>query len=148
MDAYQQIAYKTCIEGHNTVICGQAGSGKSVVKFLLKKIVEDIRSKGKTVHVVSSTGISAIQFSSFGGTTLHKWAGIVDGRYLNEEILHLVQTDERFVSNLENIRSVDTLAMDEVSMESAKIFKQVELLCRKIRGSDAVFGGIQNNTLW
>jgi hypothetical protein len=46
---------------------------------------------------------------STGGTTLHKWSGIGDGRYLNEEIVHLIKTDERFNVVKDNVQSTNTL---------------------------------------
>jgi hypothetical protein len=43
-----------------------------------------------------SGGIASTHYGKLGGTTLHKWSGIGDDRYLNEEIVHLIKTDERF----------------------------------------------------
>ncbi|KAK3091353.1 hypothetical protein FSP39_019200 [Pinctada imbricata] len=137
MDEYQKKTFFPCLNGHNAVICGQAGTGKS---YLLTKIVDELRGLGKSVSLTSSTGISATQL---GGITIHKWAGIGNGRYLNEEILHLIRTDERYNSNLRTIRNTDVLAVDEISMISTKVFNQVEFLCRKLRCTDKVFGGIQ-----
>jgi hypothetical protein len=34
-----------------------------------------------------STGIASTHYGKLGAKTLHKWAGIEDGRHLNEEIL-------------------------------------------------------------
>lgn len=75
--------------------------------------------------------------------TLHRWAGIEDGRYSNAEILHLINHDERFQTAKKNIQSVETLIIDEVSMISSKILQQVQYLCKNVRKWSKIFGGIQ-----
>ncbi|CAG2187273.1 PIF1 [Mytilus edulis] len=75
--------------------------------------------------------------------TLHKWSGVEDGRHLNEEIIHFVKTDERFTVAKHNIETVETLIIDESSMISAKIFNQVQVLCKNTRNSTDLFGNIQ-----
>ena len=140
MDRGQSFAYNLAKEGHNLVICGQAGSGKT---YLLQKITRGLRAEDKNVYVTCSTGIAATKYSDLGGTTLHKWAGIADGRFLNAEILHLINTDERYQEVKQCIVSADCLIVDEVSMISAKTLNQVEFLCRSIRESPYKFGGMQ-----
>ena len=95
------------------------------------------------MSVVCSTGLAATLYGSLGAKTLHKWAGIEDGRHLDEEIVHLVQSDERFITVKKDIMSTDLLIIDEISMISAKTLHQVEVLCRNIRESLDFFGGIQ-----
>ena len=89
------------------------------------------------------TAVAATKNSDLGGTTLHKWAGIADGRFLNAEILHLINTDERYQDVKQCIVSVDCLIVDEVSRISAKTLNQVEFLCRSIRESHYKFGGMK-----
>jgi hypothetical protein len=43
------------------------------------------------------------------GTTSHKWSGIGDDRYLNEEIVHLIKTNERFNDAKDNVQSTNTV---------------------------------------
>ncbi|XP_071153426.1 uncharacterized protein [Mytilus edulis] len=112
LDEDQKIAFELA-NGHNLIISGQAGTGKS---FLLKYIVKDQREKQKNVAIVCSTGIASTLYKELGAKTLHKWAGIENGRHLNEEIIHLVQSDERFMSVKHNIQTTDLLIIDEVSM--------------------------------
>jgi hypothetical protein len=50
----------------------------------------------RLLNIACSTGIASTHYGKLGGTTLHKWSGIVDDLYLNEEIVHLIKTDERF----------------------------------------------------
>ena len=71
-----------------------------------------LRLKGKTVTIACSTGIASTHYGKLGGTTLHKWSGIGDDRYLNEEIVHLIKTDERFNDVKDNVQSTNTHRRD------------------------------------
>ena len=82
-----------------------------------------------------STGIASTHYGKLGGTTLHKWSGIGDDRYLNEEIVHLIKTDERFNDAKDNVQSTNTLIIDEISMISSKVLGQVQFICQKVRSS-------------
>ncbi|CAC5396937.1 PIF1 [Mytilus coruscus] len=141
MDEDQKLAFELATSGHNLVISGQAGTGKT---FLVKKLVYYMRFKqGKNVSIVCSTGIAATHYGDLRAQTLHKWSGVEDGRHLNEEIIHFVKTDERFTVAKHNIETVETLIIDESSMISAKIFNQVQVLCKNTRNSTDLFGNIQ-----
>ncbi|CAG2229021.1 PIF1 [Mytilus edulis] len=50
---------------------------------------------------------------------------------------------EEAVELQSNAETKITLHSDEISMLSAKMFNQIEFICRKIRDSDLYFGGIQ-----
>ena len=73
LDEDHQTAFDLVKDGHNLVVIGQGGRGKT---FLIKQIVNYLRSKGKTL---TSTGIASTHYGKLGGTTLHKWSGIGDG---------------------------------------------------------------------
>ena len=75
--------------------------------------------------------------------TLHKWSGILDGRYTNEELLHLMNTDERYTDIKQRIFNTQCLIIDEMSMISAKTLNQVEFILRNTRNNSFSFGGIQ-----
>ncbi|CAG2187266.1 unnamed protein product [Mytilus edulis] len=133
MDEDQKLAFELATSGHNFVISGQAGTGKT---FLVKKLVHYMRFKqGKNVSIVCSTGIAATHYGDLRAQTLHKWSGVEDGRHLNEEIIHFVKTDERFTVAKHNIETVETLIIDESSMISAKIFNQVQVLFNGLCGT-------------
>jgi hypothetical protein len=70
-------------------------------------------------------------------TSVKPWymSGIVDDRYLNEEIVHLIKTDERFNDVKDNLQSTNTLIIDEISMISSKVLGQVQFICQKVRSS-------------
>ncbi|XP_060065940.1 LOW QUALITY PROTEIN: uncharacterized protein LOC132546245 [Ylistrum balloti] len=138
LDEDQAKVFETVKNGHNAVITGQAGCGTT---FLVKCILP--KRCPKKVSVVGSTGIAATHYGDLGAQTLHKWADIEDGRHSNEEIIHPVDTDERFERAKNNIQTVDVLIIDEVSMISARILDQVQLLCKHVRQSTKIFGNIQ-----
>ena len=72
-------------------------------------------------------------------STLHHYTGILDGRYTNAQLRQLVNRDERFSSIVTNILATDVLIIDEMSMISAKVFEQAELVCRLVRDTITMF---------
>ena len=76
----------------------------------------------------------------FEATTLHHWSGILDGRY---SILQLFDHDEKFAAPRLRIESIESLMIDEISMLSKKTLELVESVCRHVRKSAQMFGGIQ-----
>jgi hypothetical protein len=59
-------------------------------------------------------------------------AYIEDGRYCNEELLHLVQTDERLYNVKKNAKTIDLLIIDNFAMVNTARLNQPEVLCRKL----------------
>lgn len=139
-DEDQIEAFNLIKDGHNLLVSGQAGAGKT---FLIKKAVKYLRKHQRKADIVCSTGIAATHFSDLGAQTLHRWAGIEDGRHMNQNLLHLIETDERFISVKKNFLNVDVLFIDEISMISSKVLSQVEFLIRNVRKSNQYFGGAQ-----
>ena len=65
----QSRALSAAKAGHNLLICGQAGTGKT---FVVKKILKDLR-RTRSVSVVCTTGIACLQYADIGGaTTVHR----------------------------------------------------------------------------
>uniref|UniRef100_T1J1X4 ATP-dependent DNA helicase n=1 Tax=Strigamia maritima TaxID=126957 RepID=T1J1X4_STRMM len=103
--------------GRNVFFTGSAGTGKS---FLLKKLI-GILPPENTV-VCASTGVAACHV---GGITLHSFAG-------NEK-----------KSGSSQWLKCQHLIIDEISMVDGEFFSKLEMMARKARRSDKVFGGIQ-----
>lgn len=55
--------------------------------------------------------------------TLHKFAGLEDGRHSKENLVHLLKTDEHFTSTVSRINNTDLLIIEEVLMISKRIWK-------------------------
>ena len=139
MDADQEKAVKVVMDGHNLALLGQAGTGKT---FAIKECVNRLSAAGKMVSLTCYTGIACLQYQGMGPTTLHRVAGLEDGRHTNEPLLHLIKTDERFSEAKTRVLSTDLLIIDEISMVSQKSFESVEFVCRKLRGN-GLFCGIE-----
>ncbi len=73
--------------------------------------------------------------------TIHRFSGISDGRFTTDELVTNIAAGEH--CGVDNIRHLDCLVIDEISMLSAKLFSQIELVCRKVKGNDKLFGGVQ-----
>ena len=135
----QESALQLVIRGHNLVVCGQAGTGKS---FLIEQIFKSERRR-KNVSVLATTGIACTNFpESMQAKTIHSWSGILDGRYSVTDLHRLVITPA-FETTRKLVVPCQLLIMDEISMLSSHIFEQVELVCRLLKGNTAYFGGIQ-----
>ncbi|XP_060556104.1 uncharacterized protein LOC132716789, partial [Ruditapes philippinarum] len=114
------------------ILTGQDGTGKT---FTVKECVKTLRSKGKSVSLTCYTGIACLQYQGLGARTLHKFAGLEDGRLGYKE---LIDTDERF----DDTRApAFYLSIDEVSMFSCRTLENVEHICRHLKCSH--FGGMQ-----
>lgn len=73
-----------------------------------------------------------------GGTTIHKWAGLGDGRHTPHQVIEKMELEQ-----LKIIKSCHTLIIDEMSMLSKKLFEDVELICQLVRQQELPFGGLQ-----
>ena len=90
----------------------------------------------KNVSIVCSTDITATRYSELWVQTLQKWFGIEDGKHLNEIIIQLVKTDEKFSKTKHNILSVEAIILDAISMFI------VNSLCKNIRNTNKLFENI------
>lgn len=76
-------------DGHNVFLTGMAGTGKST---LLRGLIDDL---GDEVTVTASTGIAAL---NIGGSTVHRWSGMMLGPKRGENLLghlHELMRDQR-----------------------------------------------------
>ncbi|KAH3812563.1 hypothetical protein DPMN_140998 [Dreissena polymorpha] len=141
MDIEQQKAFDLCLEGHNVLVTGLAGTGKTL---LLTIIARALKALGKHVQVTSTTGIASTAFSAdLKATTIHRWSGQHDGRYEAKHTAEIIMTSPKQENTLAEIRKNDVLIIDEVSMLSRKMFDQLEQICSIVRGSKKYFGGMQ-----
>ena len=94
------------------------------------------------IGITASTGIASLQLGP-QSTTLHHWAGIMDGRFSLDKLAELFNNDDKFAEAKRRIHRTQCLIIDEISMLSAKVFNMVEFVCRHVKETDSVFGGIQ-----
>jgi ATP-dependent DNA helicase PIF1 len=123
-------------EGHNLLMTGQGGVGKS---YLIKLLIKVFEQKGLRVQVCALTG-AASELLDCPSKTIHAWSGtrIIKGH--PEEII------QRTVKNKTAVkawRNLDVLIVDEVSMLSMKHFDILNTIGQRIRKNKKPFGGIQ-----
>src|SRR4051794_41641519 len=66
----QKLALEIMAEGHNVLLTGPAGSGKT---YVLNEFIRRAKARGKYVAVTATTGLAA---THLGGNTIHAWSGI------------------------------------------------------------------------
>ncbi|CAG2231343.1 unnamed protein product [Mytilus edulis] len=95
----QSVILKLAESGHNLFLTGQAGTGKT---FTLGKIVSSIQINGRNFVKVASTEKAASVLKDkietpCTVTTIHRFFGILDGRYGNEELVNLMFGTANFI---------------------------------------------------
>ncbi|XP_028417370.1 ATP-dependent DNA helicase PIF1-like [Dendronephthya gigantea] len=122
--------------GHNLCIFGQAGVGKSTV---VQEIRRSMQEEGKWCQIVCASGIACGAYDGYA-KTVHSHYGLQIAE-LPQNLL-LERSLER-ANIIEQIKKVDVLIWDEVSMSSLRLFNLVNLLHQETSESSFPFGGIQ-----
>ncbi|MFI0460285.1 MAG: hypothetical protein ACH254_22095 [Candidatus Thiodiazotropha endolucinida] len=100
-----------------------------------RRIVHELRGKGKEGAVTASTGTATVPLA---GTNIHSWAGLADNRFTKERTYEIIDNSTRT-----RICKADFLILDEVGMISATVFQKREYVIRHVRENNivlAVFG--------
>jgi ATP-dependent exoDNAse (exonuclease V) alpha subunit len=127
-------AFDILKEGHNVLLTGSAGSGKT---FVLNKYIESLHREQKHVAITASTGIAATHID---GMTLHAWAGLgAKDSYTEKEIKKII-TNKKVATR---VLLASVLIIDEISMLNDFHLDVVETVCRETRKRDKPFGGLQ-----
>lgn len=121
MNVLQKKAFDVALEGHNLLILGSAGTGKS---FVAKEIARCLKQKGKHVQITCSTGIACSVYGH-DACTIHQFLGISDGRYGPSEIVDVIKGSRKFEYVIDHISKTDTIIIDECSMISMRIFDTI-----------------------
>jgi ATP-dependent exoDNAse (exonuclease V) alpha subunit len=126
-------------QGRNVLLTGQAGTGKSTL------LRNEIDADDDDVAITASTGIAAL---NIGGSTIHRWSGMMLGPKRGDDpnaFLRELMRDKRqsVRAGMDRIRACRLLVLDEVSMLSGVTLEFFDLLCRTVRRDPSPFGGIQ-----
>ncbi len=128
----QSLALEVMMSGASVMLTGPAGSGKT---FVLNEFIRHAKSEGKHVSVTATTGLAATHLS---GSTIHAWSGMGIHDELPPKFFDHLSKARR-----ETIEKTDVLIIDEVSMLHDYRLDMLDEITRKVRGSDAPFGGLQ-----
>jgi ATP-dependent DNA helicase PIF1 len=128
----QALALEILHDGHNVLLTGPAGSGKT---YVLNQFIRQAKSSGKHVSVTATTGLAA---THLGGSTIHSWSGIGIHDHVPTD-LHKNLTKTR----IDTIKKTDILILDEISMLHDYRLDMVDEITRRVRETDEPFGGIQ-----
>ena len=118
-------------------ITGKAGTGKSFLLKFFKNYSE------KNVAVVAPTGVAA---ENIEGTTIHSLFGLkIDAIYGETEASKLLPGSPVRRAKIEkNLRALNTLVVDEVSMVSADLLDAMDRILRYVKKKPFTpFGGVQ-----
>jgi ATP-dependent DNA helicase PIF1 len=124
------------LEGHNQMICGPAGTGKST---LLRAIISVLIEQGYNVAFTATSGVAACQLGS-GATTINSWMGV--GLFSGTPESEALKIRDKLEAQT-RWDEVDYLIWDEISMASPVMFDKFEWVARKVRGKNEPFGGIK-----
>lgn len=135
MNTEQKNAYDAIVDGHNVLLTGGAGVGKS---YVIRNVLSWARSNGIKIGCTASTGSAAILIK---GTTIHSYLGIGIGNKSAEKLASEVRTKKKFIYN--RLIVLDVLIIDEISMLSDKMLQLISEFLKVVRGDDRPFGGVQ-----
>jgi len=143
----QQEAVNLVKQGHNILLTGSAGTGKS---FTLKSIIKTLEEDNKNYGLTAMTGSAACLI---GAQTLHSFMGIGLGTGTIDECLLKIR---KRAPVLRTLKSLDVLLIDEVSMLDINLFQKISTIMGVIKASQykedclekelilkTPFGGIQ-----
>ncbi len=134
LSAEQELALNIAVrEKHSVFITGCAGTGKS---FLLKRINQALKKSGRTVYKLAPTAAAAVLIK---GCTLHQFFRI-------KPKPGPARDDYRLGGGggfPKEMKGVDVLLIDEVSMIDRHMFDLIDQLLMKARNVPKPFGGVQ-----
>lgn len=128
----QTLALEIMHAGHNVMLTGPAGAGKT---YVLNSFIKQAKAGGRHVSVTATTGLAA---THLGGNTIHAWAGIGVHDELPADF-----EDYLLKSRRDIIETTDVLIIDEISMLHDFRLDMVDTVARAVRDDPRPFGGIQ-----
>lgn len=140
LNEHQRKAIELVSGGHNLVLLGSAGTGKSHV---VRTFVELCRQTGKKTALTCTTGIACSVYpASMGAMTIHRWSGVGDGRYDSSEIVKVITGNACYRDVVTRVNETEVLIIDECSMLSRKMLETIHEIC-STKNTELFFGGMQ-----
>lgn len=128
----QELALEIMLDGHNVMLSGPAGSGKT---YVLNQFIKLARGYGKSVAITATTGLAATHIN---GSTIHAWSGIGVLDFLPAKFYENLSKNR-----IEQIEKADILVIDEISMLHDFRLDMIDEITRSLRKNDKPFGGLQ-----
>lgn len=131
------LAEKGIDAGHNLLILGVAGTGKSTFLYYMNKKFE---SQGKKVVYLAPTGIASINMAQRTGSaqTLHSYFKIPVGGGLSANSVKVLKEEEAKM-----FKEIDIIVVDEISMCRSDVLNYVDLFLKYNTENFEPFGGKQ-----
>jgi ATP-dependent exoDNAse (exonuclease V) alpha subunit len=133
MNEKQLEAFEHIKKEGNLFLTGSAGTGKS---FTINKIVEYFEDNNISYGLTALTGCAA---SLINGQTLHSYLYLG----INKELNEIYNDIKKFGKKFKELKNLDVLIIDEISMMNNELFELVNNLFKLIKCNDKLFGGIQ-----
>ena len=108
--------------GHNLLVTGQAGTGKSRVVAAIR---DDCQQRGLRVSVICSSGIACQVYDAGVASTVHSFYGLGAADLPAELLITRASSDGRMC---ERVHDVDVIIWDEASMSSSRMLELVNAL--------------------
>ena len=139
LNAEQEEALKFVSAGHNLLITGQAGVGKS---RLVTSILKDCEAKNQKAAVICSSGIACTVYGRGIASTVHSFYGFGTADLPAKLVLERSMATASLVTK---IKDVDVIVWDEASMSSSRMLELVNCLHHNLAsdGNTNPFGGKQ-----
>ncbi len=120
--------------GANVFLTGEPGSGKT---HTVNRYVDYLRAHDIYPAITASTGIAATHIN---GMTIHSWSGAWTSEIFTARDIAAIASYKHIAKR---IKATSVLIIDEISMLDGNIFAAVDAVCRKVRGTNQPFGGLQ-----
>ena len=118
----QTIVFQFAKSGHNLLVTGQAGAGKSRV---VNAIWDDCQQRGLRVSVIWLSGIACQVYDPGVASTLQSFYGLGAADLTARLLITHASSD---CGMCERVRDVDIVIWDEVSMSSSRMLEFVNAL--------------------
>jgi Cdc6-like AAA superfamily ATPase len=117
MNSDQEKVLKLVLAGHNVLITGQAGTGKSVV---VRECTKRLNKTRKNVAVVCSSRIACQVYEPGVASTVHSYYGFQAADIPWKQIISR-SAENSLVRD--KLKTLDVLIWDEASMSSQRVFE-------------------------
>jgi hypothetical protein len=118
----QSSVVKLVKDGHNVLIMGQAGVGKTEV---VRHIIRNALAVGRKVAVVCSTGIACDVYEPGVASTVNSRYGLQTSDLPWKQVVNRAAENSLVINN---VRSVNVIIWDEAGMSSQRTFEIVNAL--------------------